>query len=76
MNLAAKEIHLVVVKFWLYSYKLPGNIHALHCICLPLAVFMYRYTSIHALLELWVQVGGGMGQGPVYVTHLGFQFFQ
>ena len=72
MNLVANEIHFLVVKFWLYSYKLPeifmhylftsGGIH----------VSLHKYSCLIGTLSTVVQVGDGMGQSPATkVTHLG-----
>ena len=80
MNLVANEIYFVVVEFWLYSYKLPGNIHALF-------VYLWRYSCIitQVFMPYWNfeyngTSGRWYGQGPATkVTHLGLnrpQFFQ
>ena len=61
----------------MYYRIMYGNIHLLWVNLWT--VFMYCYTSICALLELWmhkslytvVNMGGGMGQGPATeLTHL------
>ena len=71
MNLVANEIHFLVVKFWLYSYKFPEIFMHYLFTSGGIYVSLHKYSCLIGTLSTMVQVGG-MGQGPATkVTHLG-----